>query len=184
MSEFTRGFRLHQRRGTPLDGAAFPSGRVFVLDDPEWGLATAAASVEDLQRGYPDARIEWADDSEPLDEKPAEMAPLAHQDAEQQASDSTGADEPVPAQPQQSTLRDRAAAAIYEWNNPGYAWATAHPDDLIAYRGDADAVMDVLPEQQGPSPTGLPAEQPCADPRHTGAIREQLGCSGPDPATT
>ncbi|MFG2589077.1 hypothetical protein [Streptomyces sp. NPDC048438] len=29
-----------------------------------------------------------------------------------------------------------------------------------------------------------PDEQPCTDPRHTGAIRDQLGCSGPDPATT
>ncbi|MFE2021328.1 hypothetical protein ACFW9O_25100 [Streptomyces sp. NPDC059499] len=29
----------------------------------------------------------------------------------------------------------------------------------------------------------LPPVQPCTDPRHTGAIREQLGCAGPDPAT-
>lgn len=63
MTAFTRGFRLHQRHGKPLDGAEFPSGRVVVLDDPEWGLASAARSVEDLQRGYPDARIEWADDA-------------------------------------------------------------------------------------------------------------------------
>ncbi|MGW2591977.1 hypothetical protein ACWCXC_17160 [Streptomyces sp. NPDC001515] len=28
----------------------------------------------------------------------------------------------------------------------------------------------------------LPPEQPCTDPRHTGPLREQLGCSGPDPA--
>lgn len=62
MSEFTRGFRLHQRQGPALDGAAFPSGRVFVIDDPEDGLATAAASIEDLLRGgYDGARIEWAD---------------------------------------------------------------------------------------------------------------------------
>lgn len=27
----------------------------------------------------------------------------------------------------------------------------------------------------------LPPEQPCTDPRHTGAIREQLGCTGPAP---
>ncbi|MFC9247775.1 hypothetical protein ACFT7S_28315 [Streptomyces sp. NPDC057136] len=37
---------------------------------------------------------------------------------------------------------------------------------------------------EAPAETGLPPTQPCTDPRHTGAIREQLGCSGPDPATT
>ncbi|MER7697015.1 hypothetical protein [Streptomyces sp. NPDC096095] len=31
--------------------------------------------------------------------------------------------------------------------------------------------------------SGLPAaEEPCTDPRHTGPIRAQLGCNGPDPA--
>ncbi|MFF9310135.1 hypothetical protein ACF1BS_04410 [Streptomyces sp. NPDC014748] len=33
---FTRGFRLHHN-GRHLDGAEFPSGRVCVLDDPEYG---------------------------------------------------------------------------------------------------------------------------------------------------
>ncbi|MFS0698312.1 hypothetical protein [Streptomyces nitrosporeus] len=56
-----RGFRLVQRDGTHLDGAVFPSGRVFVLDDPEGGFATVAVSVEELLRGgYHGARIEWA----------------------------------------------------------------------------------------------------------------------------
>lgn len=188
MSKFIRGFRLHLKHGRVLDGAEFPNGRVVVMDDPEWGLCSGARTADLLTIGYPDSRIEWAEDGaasvdEPLDEKPAETATLVHQHAEQQASDSTGADEPAVAPPQQPTLRDRFAAAIYEWNNPGRRWAAAHPDDLVAYRGDADAVMAVLPEQQRPS-TGLPAEQPCADPRHTGAVREQLGCSGPDPATT
>ncbi|MFE6853455.1 hypothetical protein ACFVDH_22025 [Streptomyces sp. NPDC057674] len=29
----------------------------------------------------------------------------------------------------------------------------------------------------------LPPTEPCTDPRHTGRIREQLGCTGPDPRT-
>ncbi|MEW2631810.1 hypothetical protein AB0903_09155 [Streptomyces sp. NPDC048389] len=59
VADFTRGFRLHLRHGQILDGAAFPSGRCLVIDDPEFGLASAAASEEDLLRGYPGARIEW-----------------------------------------------------------------------------------------------------------------------------
>ncbi|MEW2635963.1 hypothetical protein AB0903_31075 [Streptomyces sp. NPDC048389] len=62
MTDFACGFRLHLRGGQVLDGAAFPSGRCLVIDDPQFGLGTAAASEEDLLRGYPDARIEWADD--------------------------------------------------------------------------------------------------------------------------
>jgi crotonobetainyl-CoA:carnitine CoA-transferase CaiB-like acyl-CoA transferase len=59
--DFARGFRLHLSHGQVLDGAAFPSGRCLVIDDPEFGLASAAASEEELLRGYPDARIEWPD---------------------------------------------------------------------------------------------------------------------------
>ncbi|MFJ9114448.1 hypothetical protein ACIRJO_02745 [Streptomyces sp. NPDC102394] len=55
---FTRGFRLHHN-GHVLDGAAFPSGRVFVLDDPEYGFATGATSMEELLLGYHGARVEW-----------------------------------------------------------------------------------------------------------------------------
>ncbi|MFE4649310.1 hypothetical protein [Streptomyces sp. NPDC056707] len=186
MSQFVRGFRLHLKHGRVLDGAEFPNGRVIVMDDPEWGLCSGARTAGLLTVGYPDSRIEWAEDggaeaSEPLDEAPAEMAPLAHQDAEQQASDSTGSDEPVPAQPQQSTLRDRYAAAIYERNNPGCRWADAHPDDLIAYRGDADAVMAVLPEQPDT------ADEPETDEQRAGRLEterdntagdhQQLSCS-------
>ncbi|WP_424918898.1 hypothetical protein [Streptomyces sp. wa1064] len=59
---FARGFRLVQRDGLVLDGAVFPSGRCFVLDDSAYGLATVAVSVEELLRGgYHGARIEWAD---------------------------------------------------------------------------------------------------------------------------
>lgn len=59
MPEFTRGFRLHHN-GQVLDGAQFPSGRVFVVDDPEYGLASAAVSMEELLKGYHRARVEWA----------------------------------------------------------------------------------------------------------------------------
>ncbi|MET9081415.1 hypothetical protein ABZX77_05840 [Streptomyces sp. NPDC004237] len=58
---FTRGFRLHHNGGY-LDGAEFPSGRVYVLDDPEVGLATAATSLERLLAGYHGARVEWSGD--------------------------------------------------------------------------------------------------------------------------
>lgn len=61
MTGFTRGFRLHLRGGQVLDGAAFPSGRCLVIDDPQFGLASVAASEKELLRGYPDARIEWPD---------------------------------------------------------------------------------------------------------------------------
>ncbi|MEU8907010.1 hypothetical protein [Streptomyces mirabilis] len=59
---FTRGFRLHLPGGAHLDGAEFPSGRVYVLDDPEYGLATAATSMEHLLEGYHSARVEWPGD--------------------------------------------------------------------------------------------------------------------------
>lgn len=60
--EFTRGFKLHLRSGDVLDGAAFPSGRAFVVDDPEYGLASAASSVDELLKGYHRARVEWRED--------------------------------------------------------------------------------------------------------------------------
>ncbi|MEV6477646.1 hypothetical protein [Streptomyces sp. NPDC051657] len=59
---FARGFRLHLPHGQVLDGAELPGGRAFVMDDPYWGLGSTARTVELLQAGYPDARIEWPDD--------------------------------------------------------------------------------------------------------------------------
>jgi hypothetical protein len=59
---FTRGFRLHLADSLVLDGAEFPSGRTFVIDDPEYGLATIAASMEELLKGYHGARVEWPGD--------------------------------------------------------------------------------------------------------------------------
>lgn len=59
---FTRGFRVHLPGGRYLDGAEFPSGRVYVLDDPEVGLATAATTLEHLLDGYHGSRVEWPGD--------------------------------------------------------------------------------------------------------------------------
>ncbi|QIJ62581.1 hypothetical protein [Streptomyces sp. JB150] len=59
---FTRGFRLHLVDGRVLDGAEFPSGRTFVIDDPEYGLASCAISMDHLLAGYHGARVEWPED--------------------------------------------------------------------------------------------------------------------------
>lgn len=58
---FTRGFKLHHN-GQILDGAEFPSGRAFVIDDPEYGFATGATSLEELLKGYHGALAEWPGD--------------------------------------------------------------------------------------------------------------------------
>ena len=109
MTSFARGFRLHPRNGAPLDGAEFPSGRVLVLDDPEYGLATAAASIDDLLRGgYHGARIEWAPATCPNPAAHVEVrAPCPHcadhpliprrQMAEHQARLHALSEEPAPA---------------------------------------------------------------------------------------
>lgn len=64
MSAFARGFRLHLGHGQVYDGAEFPSGFVAVIEDPEYGLAVTARSVDDLMRGYGHARIEWPEAAE------------------------------------------------------------------------------------------------------------------------
>lgn len=60
-------------------------------------------------------------------------------------------------------------------------------------RTDEPAVSGVSSEEAAANVTtnvpvlaavGLPAAEPCTDPRHTGPIRAQLGCTGPDPADT
>lgn len=45
-----------------------------------------------------------------------------------------------------SPLREQIAAAIYEKSNPGFRWADAHPDDVLAYGTDADAALKVIEE--------------------------------------
>lgn len=58
---FTRGFRLHHN-GRIIHGAEFPGGEVIVADDPQYGLGTAAQSLEELLKGYHGARVEWPGD--------------------------------------------------------------------------------------------------------------------------
>lgn len=41
-------------------------------------------------------------------------------------------------------LREQIAGAIYEKCNPGLTWASAHPDDVLAYGSDADAALTVV----------------------------------------
>ncbi|MFJ7049011.1 hypothetical protein ACIQVC_37235 [Streptomyces sp. NPDC101112] len=45
--------------------------------------------------------------------------------------------------------RDRLAAGIYEYWNPGRSWADAHPDDIAGCRADADAAMTVADAVDG-----------------------------------
>jgi hypothetical protein len=58
---FTRGFRLHVG-GRILHGAQFPGGQVLVVDDPDWALCTPASSLDELLKGYVNARVEWPGD--------------------------------------------------------------------------------------------------------------------------
>lgn len=62
MAEFARGFRLRLLDGRALDGAEFPSARVLVVDDPEYGFATVATSLDELLKGYHGAVVEWPEE--------------------------------------------------------------------------------------------------------------------------
>ncbi|WP_405924888.1 hypothetical protein [Streptomyces sp. NBC_00035] len=53
-------FRLHLPHQV-LDGWHLADGQALVIDDPEYGLASAAPTVADLVRGYGCGRIEWPD---------------------------------------------------------------------------------------------------------------------------
>ena len=66
-----------------------------------------------------------------------------------------------------SPLRDLIAAAIYERNNPAHQWADAHPDDLLAYGFDADAVLAVI---QAPAHNDGPSVEECREADRTWAL--------------
>jgi hypothetical protein len=53
--QFAEPFNLHitgPDGAYVLHGVEFPSGRCVILDDPEYGLATAATSIEALLERY------------------------------------------------------------------------------------------------------------------------------------
>lgn len=59
---WTHPFRLVLRGKHVLDGAVFPNGQAIVIDDPEAGLSSGAASLEQLLAGYHRAEVMLAED--------------------------------------------------------------------------------------------------------------------------
>ncbi|WP_405909585.1 hypothetical protein OG742_37285 [Streptomyces sp. NBC_00828] len=53
-----RAFRLHHHR-LVVDGWVTADGQAVTVDDPEYGLTSAADSITDLVRGYGGGHIEW-----------------------------------------------------------------------------------------------------------------------------
>ncbi|MFJ8804213.1 hypothetical protein [Streptomyces sp. NPDC102487] len=56
-----RPFQLHLGHGEVLPGLHLPGGPLVVVDDPEFGLASQADTVEDLLAGYGHGHITWLD---------------------------------------------------------------------------------------------------------------------------
>lgn len=74
---------------------------------------------------------------------------------------------PSPAPPA-GALRDQIAEAVYEYNNPGFRWADAHPDDRAAYSADAAAALPVI--EQHTAQLRTRAEKAEADLRRVSAL--------------
>ncbi|MFE4691726.1 hypothetical protein ACFRH6_16905 [Streptomyces sp. NPDC056749] len=160
MTAYARGFRLHLKGGRVLDGAQFPGGQVVVMDDPEWGLCSGARSADLLTSCYPDSRIEWPDDQDVAADAAQDLDPA----------------QPCTQHPHAPVIGGLCGACTqYGRTLPGTPTVAEWTGEQ---QGPLVSGGDVAPE------TGLPPVQPCTDPRHTGRIREQLGCTGPDPATT
>lgn len=53
-----RPIRLHLPHQV-LDGFLLPDGWAVAVDDPEYGLTSAAPSLADLIRGYGGGHVEW-----------------------------------------------------------------------------------------------------------------------------
>ncbi|MFF1574701.1 hypothetical protein ACFVWR_18330 [Leifsonia sp. NPDC058292] len=51
----------------------------------------------------------------------------------------------VPSVPADTDLRERVAAALFEYSNPGFRWIDASPHDRAAFSDDASAFLAVLP---------------------------------------
>ncbi|MFF2094809.1 hypothetical protein [Streptomyces sp. NPDC058202] len=141
---FTRGFRLHLTDERHLDGAEFPSGRVFVLDDPEAGFATGATSMEHVLTGYPGARVEWPGDelvpTWALDELLRIAAYVTR------GPDAVGVGEPYPdddARRVLSRLTDYLGAdRVARPGRPADAEAHEYPRD-----SDAELILNSLPPE-------------------------------------
>ncbi|MEV4863243.1 hypothetical protein [Streptomyces ossamyceticus] len=58
MTDQVRPFRLHLPHQV-LDGWEEPDGLAVAVDDPEYGLTSAAPTLADLSRGYGGGHIEW-----------------------------------------------------------------------------------------------------------------------------
>ncbi|ELP71020.1 hypothetical protein STRTUCAR8_05556, partial [Streptomyces turgidiscabies Car8] len=59
---WARPFRLVGPGTRALDGVVFPNGQAVVVDDPEQGLSSGAASLEQLLAGYHRAEVMLAED--------------------------------------------------------------------------------------------------------------------------
>ncbi|MFB7285469.1 hypothetical protein [Actinacidiphila glaucinigra] len=70
MTGFAKPFKLHTPDGRVSDGVEFPSQRVIVLDDPEFGLWAAARTLDDLLDTHKGCRVEWPDGQEPACPQP------------------------------------------------------------------------------------------------------------------
>ena len=62
MTDGARPFRLHLPHGQVLDGFETADGWAVAIDDPEYGLTSAAPTPDDLIRGYGGGHIEWPED--------------------------------------------------------------------------------------------------------------------------
>ncbi|MFJ7049020.1 hypothetical protein ACIQVC_37280 [Streptomyces sp. NPDC101112] len=58
MTGHVRPFRLYLSHQV-LDGWEAPDGLAVAVDDPEYGLTSAAPTLADLIRGYGGGHIEW-----------------------------------------------------------------------------------------------------------------------------
>lgn len=59
-----RPFRLRLPHQV-LDGWELSGGQAVAVDDPEYGLTTAAPTLVDLIRGYGGGHITWPDEHDP-----------------------------------------------------------------------------------------------------------------------
>ncbi|MFJ8761047.1 hypothetical protein [Streptomyces cyaneofuscatus] len=76
---------------------------------------------------------------------------------------------------------DDAGWAVYVDAAQSHMWRRAEP---AVSGASEEAAANLAVNVPMLAAAGLPAAEACTDPRHTGSIRAQLGCTGPDPADT